>query len=134
MQYLLDTNTISFYLQRVPSVLQRLKEVSHDEVCVSAITTMEIEYGFSLEPHSRARYGVQYEQLLEEIAIVDFTAADALIAGKIRAELEERGESIGDLDEMLAATAIVQDLTMVTDNFKHFTRVSGLRLENWKTA
>jgi tRNA(fMet)-specific endonuclease VapC len=131
MPYLLDTNIVSHYFRGHPGVLRRLKEASRHEVFISAITTMEIEYGFSLNAESRQRNAHLLERLLEEIQIVGFLSQDAFLAGKIRADLEAKGESIGDFDEMLAATAIAQDLVMVTNNTKHFVRISGLRLEDW---
>lgn len=134
MRYLLDTNTVSDYLKGQPNVLAHMKRVPRSEVCISAITTMEIEYGFSLKPKSRERHAHELERFLEEVSIVGFMSADAFLSGKIRAELEQRGASIEDFDEMLAGSAIAQGLIMVTHNTKHFSRIAGLTIEDWTIA
>jgi tRNA(fMet)-specific endonuclease VapC len=51
--------------------------------------------------------------------------------GEIRAELERRGRPIGANDTWIAAHALAEDLTLVTNNMREFARVPGLRLENW---
>ena len=60
-----------------------------------------------------------------------FDEAAAHRYGEVRAELEARGEPIGDSDTRIAAIALVHDLTLVTGNVRHFERVPGLRLVNW---
>jgi tRNA(fMet)-specific endonuclease VapC len=133
MGYLLDTNTISYYLRRVPEVLKKFDAHPFDDMYISTLVTMEIEYGFSLNAKTREEFGTSFERLLDETEIISFTATDALIAGKIRAELQRKGQSIGDIDEMLAGTAIAQDLILVTSNTDHFNRIPGLKFEDWKT-
>ena len=53
--------------------------------------------------------------------------------GEIRWELEKRGLRIGDMDMFIAATALEEDLILVTGNVKHFERIPGLKIENWMT-
>ncbi len=134
MRFLLDTNIISKYLQLHPMVLERFKNTDRTDMCVSTITTMEVEYGFTLNPHSRERNTQVYEQLIAEIEILDFTPIDALITGKIRAELERQGVVIGNLDEMIAGIAVAQNLILITNNEKHFGHVQGLKLEDWSKS
>jgi len=49
----------------------------------------------------------------------------------LRAYLRAQGSPIGDFDEMIAAHALALDAILVTDNVRHFERISGLRIENW---
>jgi tRNA(fMet)-specific endonuclease VapC len=130
MRYLLDTNIISYYLRRVPKVSQKFLDTPYEDLCTSTLVTMEIEYGFSLNPQTRQQFGHAFELLLDEIQLISFTAVDAFIAGKVRAELQKSGQSIGDIDEMLAGTAIAQNLILVTNN-KHFDHIAGLTFDNW---
>ena len=51
--------------------------------------------------------------------------------GQIRWDLEQRGLKIGDMDMFIAATAIEEELILVTGNTNHFSRISGLKIENW---
>lgn len=51
--------------------------------------------------------------------------------GEIRWRLEKQGFRIGDMDMFIAATALEEDVTLVTGNVKHFERIPGLKIENW---
>jgi len=61
-----------------------------------------------------------------------FDDAAARKYAEIRADLETRGIVIGDLDMMIAAIALEHGLTVVTHNFKDFSRLPGLALEDWE--
>jgi tRNA(fMet)-specific endonuclease VapC len=71
--------------------------------------------------------------LLAVVSELPFDADAARAAARIRAALESQGQMIGPYDVLLAGHAITAGLTLVTDNTAEFTRVSGLRVENWKT-
>ena len=51
--------------------------------------------------------------------------------GEIRWQLESKGQKIGDMDMFIAATALEEDLIVVTGNTDHFSRIEGLKVENW---
>lgn len=70
-------------------------------------------------------------QFLLPLAIADFDEQAAVAYGEIRAALEERGTPIGSLDALIAAQAISLDVALVTNNVTEFSRVRGLRFENW---
>jgi hypothetical protein len=53
------------------------------------------------------------------------------VYGDLRAELERQGTPIGALDTMIAAHALSQQCTLVTNNTREFARVPGLAIENW---
>jgi tRNA(fMet)-specific endonuclease VapC len=57
------------------------------------------------------------------------TAAETY--GTIRAELEAKGEMIGNNDLWIAAHALADSLILVTNNEKEFRRVRGLKIQNW---
>jgi len=57
----------------------------------------------------------------------------AEIYGRLRADLERRGVPLNDTDLMIASIALRHDLTLVTGNPRHFSRLPGLKLENWLT-
>ena len=71
------------------------------------------------------------EQVLAEIAVHDLAVpADSRYA-EIRVALERQGRPIGQNDLFIAAQCLALDLTLVTDNEREFSRVPGLRIENW---
>lgn len=69
--------------------------------------------------------------LLANIDILNFDAAAAESYGEIRAELEKQGTPIGPLDMMIAGHARSLNHIVVTNNIKEFSRIKGLKLENW---
>jgi len=71
--------------------------------------------------------------LLPEVTVLDFDQACARQFGRIKGELLKKGVSIPDMDLMIAAVALVHNLTLVTNNTADFRNIPGLRLEDWLT-
>jgi len=65
------------------------------------------------------------------IAILPFDESAAEVYGPLRAQLESDGEPLAEPDIRIASIALAHDLTVVTGNARHFTRVPGLSVENW---
>lgn len=129
MTYLLDTNTVSFYLRGVPKVVQRLSAEKPTDIAVSAITAFELRYGAS--KRRAAKLTAAVEGFLSLIATMPFDGEAAARAGALKVELEARGQPSGLPDLLIAAHALALDLTLVTNNTKDFARGTGLRLEDW---
>lgn len=68
---------------------------------------------------------------VETVVVLPFdqTAADRF--GSVAADLAAKGAPIGELDTLIAPHALATQMTLVTNNTKHFMRVTGLKLENW---
>ena len=131
MTYMLDTNICIYAMKQKPEkVLQRLKEVLNDGVCISAITFAELEYGMK-----RSSNPVKNEQALLRfllpLTILPFGPAAALEYGEIRAYLQSQGTPIGPLDMLIAGHARAEGIILVTNNTREFERVPKLQLENW---
>ena len=131
MKYMLDTNIIAYIRNSKPEgVLEHFKKYSAGELCISAITLAELEYGIcnSSRPEQNqfALLG-----LLSKIDILPFDDTAALEYGKIRYELKQKGQMIGANDLLIAAHAKALNLILVTNNVKEFERVEGLQIENW---
>lgn len=71
------------------------------------------------------------ELLLSRVAVLPFNAQEAEIAAKIRAQLELIGTPIGPYDMLIAGTTLSANAVLVTHNTKEFSRVEGLRIEDW---
>jgi tRNA(fMet)-specific endonuclease VapC len=71
--------------------------------------------------------------LLHEVATIDFDNDCAKESGRLRAELRRQGINVAALDLLIAAVALLYDLTVVTHNTKDFQDIPGLRLEDWLT-
>ncbi|RYE51986.1 MAG: type II toxin-antitoxin system VapC family toxin [Rhizobiaceae bacterium] len=130
VRYMLDTNIVSALI-RWPdgSTKSRLLSVGEESVCVSAIGASELRFG-AVRRRS-ARLISQVEDVLSRMLVIDYNDAASIVYADIRAQLEVRGTLIGSNDLFIAAHARSLDLTLVTDNIREFSRVDGLKLENW---
>ena len=131
MNYLLDTNTCIYIINKKPaSVMKRIQSKRPDQVAIASITVAELEYGVARSKFPE-RNRAALTEFLVPFTILDFDPAAASHYGVIRASLEKRGKPIGPIDLLLAAQACAQNLILVTNNLKEFQRVEGLRAENW---
>lgn len=131
MKYLLDTNICIYIIKKKPSrVLEHFKRKQLGSIFISSVTLYELFYGAykSLLTEQNHKAVQQFMAPLEPLEF-DEMAAD--VAGKLRAELERKGEMIGQLDLLIAAQALTRNLIVVTNNTKEFRRIKNLELENW---
>jgi tRNA(fMet)-specific endonuclease VapC len=132
MRYLLDTNVCVDYLNgRFPSVTDRIRQSSPQDLCISSIVAAELRYGAD-RSSSQHRNHRRLDLLTAEIACVDFDLQAASAYGRVRAELEARGSPIGANDMLIAAHALALGVVLVTDNLREFERVEGLEVESWR--
>jgi len=129
LKFMLDTDTVSFALRGFGGVGERLLEQTPSEVCISAITLAELRYGAD-HRGSRKLHGI-IDAFVSGVMVVPFEEAAASRFGSVGATLVREGTPIGDFDAMIAAHALALDVTLVTNNTKHFSRVHGLRIDNW---
>lgn len=128
---MLDTDIcIEALRRRSEPLLRRLREHSPEEIAVSVITEAELRFG-AMKSSSPERNGAAAEAFLQSFSILPFARDYVLIYARLRAGLERSGTRIGALDMLIAAQAVALDATVVTNNLREFTRVPGLRVENW---
>ena len=131
MKFMLDTNIIAYAKNNRPeSVLQRFMEHRPEDMCISAITMAELEFGIC-KSSKPAQNRLALMMFLSEIQVVPFDSGAAQEYGAIRAELTSRGTPIGANDLLIAAHARSLGLTLITNNGREFERVPGLTVENW---
>ena len=133
MRYMLDTNIIAYAINKRPeSVLIRLTAHDPEDICISAITLAELEYGVSKSSKpDQNRFALL--SFLARIRVLPFDADAAREYGGIRDALTKKGTPIGANNLLIAAHARALGLTLVTNNMREFQRVEGLLLENWAT-
>jgi tRNA(fMet)-specific endonuclease VapC len=128
---MLDTDTCIFIRQRRPEqVLRRFQTVQQGEAVISTITFGELLYGAAKtsQPEDALRRIHGFVGLVPPLPVPE-NAAETY--GLLRAELEAKGQIIGNNDLWIAAHALTADLILVTNNEKEFRRVRGLKLQNW---
>nr|WP_290226609.1 type II toxin-antitoxin system VapC family toxin [Trichocoleus desertorum] len=128
--YVLDTNTLIYYFKGQGQVAQNLASVSPQEISIPTIVLFELQVGIakSSSPTKRTQ---QLQQLLSQVSLAPFDRDAALAAARIRAQLEKQGTPIGQMDILIAGTAIVLQATLITHNVNEFSRVSGLAIADW---
>ncbi len=127
---LLDTNICIHVINaRPPAVLERFRQHRMGEIGVCSVVAAELAYGVAKSGSTRNRQAL--EMFLAPLVILPFDEAAVWVYGDLRAELERKGTPIGSLDTMIAAHALSQQSTLVTNNTREFARVPGLALENW---
>lgn len=130
-RYLLDTNLCIYIRQRRPEeVLRRFRKLRPGEAALSVFTYGELFYGAAKSAQRAAALDRLRElvRLLPALALPE-SAGEAY--GSIRADLESKGEMIGNNDLWIAAHAVAAGLTLVTNNEREFRRVRGLKVQNW---
>ena len=130
VRYLLDTNIFIAALKGHPAVRTRLETTPLDRVLLSSVVLGELEFGAEKSAHS-ARNRRRLAELLGHLPLAVVDAEASRCYARIRAELERQGAPIGANDLWIAAQALALDAVMVTDNLGEFSRVPGLRIENW---
>jgi tRNA(fMet)-specific endonuclease VapC len=128
--YLLDSNILIYWLKGQGKVTQQLQNKSPQHIKIPAPALIELEYGTakSLKPQLQREF-IDALVLKLEVLPLDYPSAKA--AGLLRSSQESKGNLIGPYDLLIAGIAIAHNLTVITRNTREFSRVPGLRVENW---
>ena len=133
MKFLLDTNVCIALMRRNANVRARMERLQPGDCAVSSVTAFELFHG--LERCSQPeRERVKIAELLEVVTVLPFDDASAKSAAKVRHGLEKIGCVIGPFDVLIAGHALAEELVLVTNNTGEFSRVDGVKLEDWEIA
>jgi len=130
LRYMLDTNLCVRILRDRPTGLRDRLNAEADALGISTIVLSELLHGAekSGKPVENRH---EVERLVARVEVVPFDEDAAVHAANIRATLEKRGHPIGGYDLLIAGHARSRGLIIVTGNLREFTRVEGLRAEDW---
>ncbi|MEK7633778.1 MAG: type II toxin-antitoxin system VapC family toxin [Patescibacteria group bacterium] len=129
MEILVDSDIIIDFLNNQSSAVNLLKDsFNNKEFFISIISWIEVVYGFK---KNKASNKIKiFQDLLKDYRIqvisVDEKVAEKFLDVKIG--LEKQRQPLADFDLLITATAIVNNLSLVTRNTKHFKRITGLDL------
>ena len=126
---MLDTDTVSYALRGQGQVAARLLQHHPSDLCISSITLAELNFGAEAKRSPKIRRAIR--TFTRDVVVLPFDEACAERFGVVAAALATHGRPIGVYDTLVAAQALCQGLTVVTNNTRHFTRVPGLAVENW---
>ncbi|MBQ3753967.1 MAG: PIN domain-containing protein [Prevotella sp.] len=129
-KYLLDTCTCISMFRNEGRVRDTLRRIGTKNCYISEITVAELYFGLAkAEDKKRKLDDIREVQRLFRVipAYASFKEY-----GEIRYSLEHTGQRVDQFDLLIGATALHHDLTLVTSNLKHFERMQGVKIENWK--
>ena len=131
--YLIDTNVLSELIKKNPdpNFMTKLRTTPTDALFSASICIMELRYGALKRGNPADLWTKIEQQILPRIRISPFSYKEAMEAGNLIHQLYSIGQPIGIEDIMIASIALSNGLTVVSANTKHFSRVPGLKTENW---
>lgn len=130
--YLLDTNTcIGYISRRSLPIFRRITSLPPQDIVLCDIVKLELYYG-AYKSYRQSENLAVLRELFGEFSSLPFDGRATVICGQIRARLATLGTPIGPYDLQIAAIALANNLTLVTHNIHEFSRVEGLRLEDWE--
>ena len=131
MKYVLDTNTCIYIInKRSARIEKRFANMDIGDVGISSITCAELQFGISNSSNPKQNQEA-LDEFLGPLEILDFPAAACPVYGEIRAKLRKSGTMIGPLDLLIGAHTLFLKAVLVTNNENEFSRISGLKIENW---
>lgn len=128
MSFLLDTDICSAHL-KAGALTHRMVQYS-GRLSISAITLAEL-YTWALRAKAPPHRPQGVLDLLNDVVVLDVTLDVARRFGEVQASLLDRGQRAPHMDLLIAATALVHGLTVVTHNQQHFAKIPGLSLDDW---
>jgi len=127
----LDTNIITAFLKNDSQVVERTSDYLEffDKLTINIISYYEILRG--LKDLGNKEKIERFEDFIRENELISIRKETVEKAAEIYAYLKKEGNLIEDADILMAATAIVEELVLITNNIRHFKRVKDLKLDNW---
>ena len=131
-RYLLDTDICSYAIKRKqPELLRKIRTaLENEDIAISAITRGELLYGLELVPNATSLH-IAVHAFLGYLPCLEWPVSAADHYGKLRAEQKTKGAPVGYMDTLIACHALAENLILVTNNERDFSRIPGLKIENW---
>ncbi len=130
MNYLIDIDIIIYSLKNYGRVNNNFKKYKNYPKSISVVTYGELIYGARKSEFIEKNLAKVY-RISEIFPILNILPSVMETFGELKVSLEKTGKIIDDMDLLIASTALSHNLILVTNNEKHFNRISGLEIENW---
>ncbi|MDR1739296.1 MAG: type II toxin-antitoxin system VapC family toxin [Bacteroidales bacterium] len=128
-KYLLDTNICIYFLKGQYDLYNKIESVGVENCFVSEITIAELKYGVEKSIH-KEKNRKTFEKFQEKFVVLPiFPALD--VYSREKARLKTKGKILDDFDLLIGATAIANNLTIVTKNVSDFNRLDGIDIDDW---
>ncbi|MGR3173293.1 MAG: type II toxin-antitoxin system VapC family toxin [Candidatus Scalindua sp.] len=128
---LLDTNVVIAYLNGNKAVSERIR-AEIDKIAISTLVAAELDYGAKASRNAKKNLGNLY-RFLDIVQVIPFDLECAKNFGTIKSKLRSIGKPTGEVDALIAATAMAHKAALVSANKKHYEKIDGLKIEVWQT-
>ncbi|MDP2971927.1 MAG: type II toxin-antitoxin system VapC family toxin [Deltaproteobacteria bacterium] len=125
----MDTNVVVAFLNGEGSVLKRIKD-EIDRIALSPLVIAELDYGAKVSHKAKENLEKLY-RFVDIVQVVPFDIECAKVFGTIKSRLRSLGKPTGEVDALIAATALAHEAILVTANKRHFENIEGLKVEVW---
>ncbi len=129
MKYLLDTNICIHFFRGKFNLIEKFDEVQLENCAISEITLAELSFGAENSSNPKKNHNLINEFLQKVKVLPIFSAINIYAIEKV--SLRKKGIMISDFDLLIGATAVSDQLIMVTENVKEFNRIANIKIENW---
>jgi len=129
-KYLLDTNICVFFLRGKKSIQEQIIHKGVDNCFISEITVAELLYGVECDDYNFNENKKKVNEFIEILTVIPITNVLLEYAHQ-KSILRKSGKLIDDMDLFIGATAIVNNMVLVTDNGRQLNRLSNIKIENW---
>ena len=129
---LLDTNVVIAFFNGSKAVLERV-HAEIDRIALSTLVVAELDYGAKASQKAEENLE-KLHRFVDIVRVVPFDLECAKIFGTIKSKLRKMGRPTGEVDALIAATAMSNKAVLVTGNRKHFENIKGLKIKIWPTG
>jgi len=129
VSFLIDTDWVIDHFNGLSSVTKRLRELESQGLAVSIVTVAELWEGV-FSSRKRMRTETMLREFVDNVAVIGIDEETCKQFGQVRGALRKQGKLIGDLDLLIGASSLRHNLTLLTNNRKHFGNIDGLRIES----
>jgi tRNA(fMet)-specific endonuclease VapC len=130
-KFILDTDTCIYWLKGNENIERSIIRHGLGNVFITVITECELFYG-AYKSIKKDKNLAVIEELRTRIKSLHTVSGVPSLYGKIKAELESKGQTLDDADLLISSIALLNNATLVTNNIEHFKRINGLKIENWR--
>lgn len=130
MKYLLDTDICIYWLKGKTTVRARVNQVDWSQIAICTITASELYFG-AYNSSKIAQNLRTAENFIQSITVLPLSDDVIKKFGQLKAQLRKAGTPVADFDLLIASVALTENLILVTNNTRHYQRITGLDLDNW---
>lgn len=130
MKYIFDTDILIYYLKNQPDVVNKFMIIAPDDIATTIINYTELLFGAYNFLKIKDNL-IIIKAFLDNMTVVYLDKVSSEIFAQLKTRLKREGNMIADMDLLIASICIANDLILVTNNTKHFSRLGQLTFENW---